>query len=199
MESAYRLEVAGRDVTAQFRDRLLSLVVTLTADRENDSLQLMLDDRDDRLPVPPFHAPLRVWLGCGSADQYLGEYLCSGIVYDIAPPCLTVCAVANDNLPSMHIGHPLPVVVLRPGDIVSGQITYRELPQYDAVEATPVDQGTADLCLPGRPGLCVGQPLRTEGWGDPIDRDWTLCRMQHNYSPTDGYQITLDASLSVPV
>ena len=96
MQPVFRISAEGRDITARIADRLLSLQVILTADQSSDSLQLVLDNRDLRLPPLALRTPLKAWLGYGTPDYYMGEYLRSELSYDLVPLRLTVRATAAD-------------------------------------------------------------------------------------------------------
>ena len=219
MRPRYRILAADQDITARIADRLIELRITLTSDSDSDSLFLTLDNRDHALSVLPHRTPLRIWLGYGAADQYLGQYLRAEAAYDLVPARLTVRATAADFRGSsglkaprtrswddptlgalviqiaaeydytgvcspelagiqlehvdqteesdLHLlrrlardhdatfkaaagrllliprgsgrsagtGSPLPSVILRPGDITSGRVTYHDRPIYGAVIA----------------------------------------------------------------
>lgn len=100
MQPVFRIEAAETDITARLQDRLLDLQITLTSDTASDSLRLILDNRDLRLPPLPDRTPLKAWLGYRSADYFMGEYRRSELSYDLVPLRLTVRATAADFSPA---------------------------------------------------------------------------------------------------
>lgn len=78
MQPSFRLEVNGGDITRRIRDRMLEIRVSDEAGLTSDSLDIVLDDRDGALDLPPQGAEMRLWLGYasnGQAPLYMGRYL----------------------------------------------------------------------------------------------------------------------------
>lgn len=109
----YRVTVDGRDITqilrgqvarsnGTSRPRLISLGLSERRGEEADTFDLVLDDSDDALDLPPTGARIRVWLGwrqgsgvtIGLVDK--GEFHVETIGHGGSPPALTIRAKAAD-------------------------------------------------------------------------------------------------------
>jgi phage protein D len=69
MRPDFKIEAQDKDITKLVNDRLVSLCVTDDEGITSDLLEIVLDDRDNRLIIPPVNSELKVWLG------YKGEEL----------------------------------------------------------------------------------------------------------------------------
>lgn len=93
----YRITVAGKDITASLAGRLISLTLTDNRGLDADQLDLVLDDHDGLLEIPPHGARLRVaigWAATGLVDK--GEYTVDETVHSGAPDQLTIRARSTD-------------------------------------------------------------------------------------------------------
>ena len=63
MKPAFRITVNGSDITGLVNGRLLQLAVTDEAGVNSDRLEIRLDDRDQRLSIPPTKATVSVAIG----------------------------------------------------------------------------------------------------------------------------------------
>ena len=109
----YRVTVDGRDITeiirgrvpkgnGTSRPRLISMGISEKRGEEADTFDLVLDDSDDALDLPPTGATIRVSLGwrqgtgvaIGLVDK--GEFHVESIGHGGVPPALTIRAKAAD-------------------------------------------------------------------------------------------------------
>jgi len=109
----YRVTVDGRDIThiirgqversgGRTRPRLISMGISEKRGEEADTFDLVLDDSDDALDLPPTGAKIRVSLGwrqgsgvtLGLVDK--GEFHVESIDHGGSPPALTIKAKAAD-------------------------------------------------------------------------------------------------------
>ena len=109
----YRVTVDGRDITqilrgrvalpgGRTRPRLISMGISEKRGEEADTFDLVLDDSDDALDLPPTGAKIRVSLGwrqgtgvtVGLVDK--GEFHVETIDHGGSPPALTIRAKAAD-------------------------------------------------------------------------------------------------------
>ncbi|MEW6166047.1 MAG: phage late control D family protein [Pseudomonadota bacterium] len=94
---AWTLTVDGIDITATVAERLVSLTLTDNRGFEADQLDLVLDDTDGRLDLPPRGAPVRLaigWQDTGTVDK--GAYVVDEIEHSGAPDQLTIRARSAD-------------------------------------------------------------------------------------------------------
>lgn len=63
MKPSFRVTVNGSDITNLIGDRLVSLTLTDEAGVKSDRVELVLDDRDQKLAIPPKKAVLTVAIG----------------------------------------------------------------------------------------------------------------------------------------
>jgi len=109
----YQVTVDGRDIThiirgqversgGRTRPRLISMGISEKRGEEADTFDLVLDDSDDALDLPPTGAKIRVSLGwrqgsgvtLGLVDK--GEFHVESIDHGGSPPALTIKAKAAD-------------------------------------------------------------------------------------------------------
>ena len=96
MRPAYRIDAGGEDVTSRLRDRLVSLSLTLTADRSSDRVEIVLADSLGALAVPSAERELRIALGYEDALVDMGIYFHDESELELAPTRLTVRGTAAD-------------------------------------------------------------------------------------------------------
>ncbi len=93
----YEVSVDGKDITATLQGRLVSLTLTDNRGLEADQLDIVLDDSDGRLNLPPRGAQIRLALGW--ADEGLvdkGSYTVDEVEHAGSPDQLTIRARSAD-------------------------------------------------------------------------------------------------------
>ena len=101
---AFRVVADGADVTAAIADRLISLRINDQAGQQSDSLEITLDDRDKRLPVPRSGAWLKVWLGYssgGTLPVYMGSFAVDEVDLSMGPRSMVIKATAAQTAPEL--------------------------------------------------------------------------------------------------
>lgn len=94
MQVAYKIVVNGSNITELIADRLLSAEITDQAGVKSDRLTLTIDDRDQRLEVPPTGAKIEVSLGyVGQALVRMGSYVVDEV--DLSGPGREMVVRAN--------------------------------------------------------------------------------------------------------
>lgn len=93
----FRLTVNAKDVTANIRDRLLSLTLTDNRGFEADQLDIELDDADGQLALPVRGAVVKLFLGwAGQPLTGKGEFTVDEVEHHGAPDTLTIRARSAD-------------------------------------------------------------------------------------------------------
>ncbi|SDA21680.1 contractile injection system protein, VgrG/Pvc8 family [Sphingomonas sp. NFR15] len=98
----YRVTLDGKDLTARFRPRLLSLSITEKRGDEADQLDIALDDADGRLALPKAGAVLHIQIGwkqgsgvkVGLVDK--GSFVVDEIEHSGPPDAVTIRARSAD-------------------------------------------------------------------------------------------------------
>jgi phage protein D len=101
---AFRVVADGTDITDKIRDRLISLRITDQAGQQSDSLELTIDDREKRMPVPRYGAWLRVWLGYDTGGQkpaYMGAFAVDDVDLSGGPRSMVIKATAAQTAPEL--------------------------------------------------------------------------------------------------
>ena len=76
MKPAFKITVNGSDITQLIAGRLVQLAVTDEAGVNSDRVEIRLDDRDQRLSIPPTKATVTVEIGYEGSDLVKkGEYV----------------------------------------------------------------------------------------------------------------------------
>lgn len=98
MTPQFRIQVEGQgDVTAQIRERLLSLRVRDEVGYRSDAVEIRLDDRGGEMEIPRRGVALKVDLGYeAGARVAMGRYVVDVIKLSGPPDTLTVRATAAD-------------------------------------------------------------------------------------------------------
>lgn len=100
----FRIEANGGDITRLIADRLVSLRISEQAGQQSDSLEIALDDRDKRIPVPVNGTWLRVWLGYGDGGRtpvYMGAFAIDEVELSMGPRSMTIRATASNTAPTL--------------------------------------------------------------------------------------------------
>lgn len=93
----YRITLQGRDITAGFVTRLISLTLTDNRGMEADTLDISLSDHDGQLDIPPRGATLSLalgWSDTGLVDK--GTYIVDEVEHSGAPDVLNIRARSAD-------------------------------------------------------------------------------------------------------
>jgi phage protein D len=99
MDPLFSISSGGKDRTAAFADRLLALEVVDALGEEADRLTVTLDDRDQRIAIPPMGAVLEVQLGLlPGARVAVGEFAIDGLEFGEAPATFIVSGHSADLL-----------------------------------------------------------------------------------------------------
>jgi phage protein D len=101
---AFRILADGSDITAQIRDRLVSIRITDEAGQVSDSLEITVDDREKRMPLPRTGAWIRVWLGYstnGELPVYMGAYAVDDCDLSCGPRSMVIRASAAATAPEL--------------------------------------------------------------------------------------------------
>jgi len=94
---AFRLSVAGRDITHLVDNRLIDLTLTDNRGGEADQLDITLDDTDGSLDLPPRGAEIRIALGWdGLPLEDKGRYTVAETTHTGPPDQLTIRATSAD-------------------------------------------------------------------------------------------------------
>lgn len=97
----YALSVDGQDITARLAGRLVSLTLTDNRGFEADQLDIVLDDADGRLDLPPRGAEIRLaigWAATGAEGGLVdkGSFTVDEVEHAGAPDTLTIRARSAD-------------------------------------------------------------------------------------------------------
>ena len=102
----YRIEVDGLNITRDVSGRLSSLTLTDNRGFDADQLDIVLDDSDGKLDLPPRGAELRVFIGwsdTGLVDK--GSYTVDEVGHRGAPDTLTIRARSADLRAGLSTQH----------------------------------------------------------------------------------------------
>ena len=100
----FRIEANGGDITKLIADRLISMRLNEQAEQQSDSLEISLDDRDKRIPVPANGTWLRVWLGyttSGRTPVYMGVFAVDEVELSMGPRSMVIKATASNTAPTL--------------------------------------------------------------------------------------------------
>ncbi|EEE38276.1 phage tail protein D [Rhodobacteraceae bacterium KLH11] len=98
MYVAYQIIADGTDVTGKFQDRLTSLTIIDEAGLKSDTVEIMIDDRDNLVALPEIGAKLKIALGFVGDLVEIGTYIVDETSGEIAPDTMTISAKAADML-----------------------------------------------------------------------------------------------------
>ena len=101
----FRIEANGGDITKLIADRLISMRLNEQAEQQSDSLEISLDDRDKRIPVPANGTWLRVWLGYstgGRTPVYMGAFAVDEVELSMGPQSMVIKATASNTAPTLQ-------------------------------------------------------------------------------------------------
>lgn len=97
MTPGFKIIAAGVNITPQISDRLLELTVTDEAGIKADTVEIVLDDRDGLIEIPPPGAPLLVFLGYRETGLIpMGLFTSDEVTVKSPPATLTIRAKAAD-------------------------------------------------------------------------------------------------------
>ena len=95
MKPSFKITVGTIDITGIVADRLLSMTVTDEAGVTSDRLELVLDDRDQRLEIPASKATIRVSIGYDTLMVDKGTYVVEEIELEGPERKMTIRANAT--------------------------------------------------------------------------------------------------------
>ena len=95
MRPAARIEINGKDLTAQYGEILESLTVTDEAGIKSDTCEISIDDVSN-FDVAGIGAEIRVWLGYEPTPVYMGRYTVTSLRKSGLPRRCTISAAAAD-------------------------------------------------------------------------------------------------------
>ncbi len=100
MKPRFRLDIGGNDVTDKVSDRVLQIRVNDEAGQKSDTLDLTLDDRENKLSIPEARAEMQLWLGYDDENLvYMGRYTIDEVALKSNPDTMTVRGKASDSSP----------------------------------------------------------------------------------------------------
>ncbi|EMT2451706.1 phage late control D family protein [Salmonella enterica] len=101
---AFRVVVAGKDVTRKTESRLISLSLTDNREAEADTLDLVLDDTDGMLDLPARGALIELSIGWKGEELIpKGKYTVDEITHSGAPDQLTITARSADFRAGLNV------------------------------------------------------------------------------------------------
>lgn len=116
----FMLTVNSKDVTANIRDRLISLTLTDNRGFEADQLDVELDDADGQLPMPVRGAVVTLFLGWkGQALIGKGSFTVDEVEHHGAPDTMTIRARSADFRGSLNSRREVSYHETTLGDIVT--------------------------------------------------------------------------------
>ena len=97
MTPDFEIIADGKDQTAKFKDRLISLTIKDEAGIKSDTAQIVLDNRNNKIALPEVGAKLDIRLGFLETGLVgMGRYVVDDLSGDIMPTSLTIDAKAAD-------------------------------------------------------------------------------------------------------
>lgn len=100
MKPGFRVTSSGNDITQQIADRLISLRIQDEAGQKSDTLEITLDDRDQKLPLPEAKVTLSVAMGYttgGRSLQEMGTFVIDEVELSDPPATVKIRAKAMDG------------------------------------------------------------------------------------------------------
>ena len=142
----YLIMLDNRDITSNFRSRLLSLTIEDKRDTEADTLSLVLDDSDGQIVMPQRGNLLRVFIGWqDSALLDKGSFVIIGVSHTGAPDQLTLTGFSTDLSDSLKESRSESWDSTTLGQVAQdiaqrNQLKVSLLPEIAAIEIGHVDQ-----------------------------------------------------------
>lgn len=103
MRPKFKIEVNGNDVTSAIADRVLQLRVNDDSGQKSDTVDLTLDDRDQKVDIPAQKAELKVWLGYEETSlAYMGSFQVDEVSIQENPAVVKIRAKAGESSPSFR-------------------------------------------------------------------------------------------------
>ncbi|PZD61120.1 hypothetical protein ARC310_13255 [Pantoea ananatis] len=146
----FTIKIETKDKTEDIRPRLVSLKLTDNRGLEVDQLDLVLDDSDGQLVMPPFGAKIVLeigWKGQPLADK--GSYIIDQVTYQGAPDTIKVVARSadfsgsldvkiTDSYPDMTVGDVVDKIAKRNGltSDVRPEIARKKIKHIDQTQET---------------------------------------------------------------
>jgi phage protein D len=93
-----------KNITGLIRDRLIRITTTDEAGTKSDTVDIVLDDRDGKMKIPPTGAELSVYFGFKGKGMFpIGLYVVDEIVHEGPPDTLIIPAKAADMKKSLKV------------------------------------------------------------------------------------------------
>lgn len=96
MKPSYRIMVNDSDITSQITSRLMQLTLTDESKDNADQLDIILDDSDGQLAIPPRNAQIDIWLGQNDELVHKGSFTLDEVTHNGPPDQLTLRARSAD-------------------------------------------------------------------------------------------------------
>lgn len=153
MRPAFLILADSVNITTLVADRLVDLVITDKAGVKSDRLQLVLDDRDQRLELPKTGAKLEVSIGyAGGALARMGSYIVDKVEVSGRPRLLSIDATAADmtgkiKAPKERSFHGITLLDLAKTIAADNGLEPAVAPQLAGIMLGHVDQTESDMQL----------------------------------------------------
>lgn len=90
MTPTFSITVAGKDITSDISNRLVSLDITDTVDETSDGMTIALEDTKGTLALPKSGARLEVSIGYNGANVRIGSYVVDEVEIDGPPDVINI-------------------------------------------------------------------------------------------------------------
>ncbi len=120
MKPIFNVSANGKDITGLLQDRVTSLIITDEAGFKSDKATFVLDNRAQKIGVPPKGATLAIRLGYEDGSSWItGEYTVDDVDLAGRPDTLTISAKATDMKNSLKAPKSKSWDVITIGDLVA--------------------------------------------------------------------------------
>lgn len=100
MRPKFRIDVNGDNITNRIADRVVQLRVNDDSGQKADTLDLTLDDRDNKVDIPSARATVEVWIGYEETGvEYVGKFTIDEVTVQDNPAQVKIRAKASDSSP----------------------------------------------------------------------------------------------------
>ena len=153
MRPAFLILADSVNITALVADRLVDLVITDKAGVKSDRLELVIDDRDERIELPETGAKLEVSIGYrGGSLARMGSYVVDGIEVGGPVRLLSINATAADmtgkiKAPKERSFHGITLLDLVKTIAADNGLEPAVAPQLAGIMLQHIDQTESDMQL----------------------------------------------------
>lgn len=138
----FRIDVAGVNITALVRDRLLGLRVVDQEGFDADTLNFEIDNRDQLVAIPPAEAQLKLWLGLkGAPLTNMGSFVVSRRSGSYTPSRMMIDAEAAALTGAIRAPRTRAWTDVTLGDVVSTIASAHGLRATVAAQIASIDLG----------------------------------------------------------